>query len=322
MNMLSVFKTSGRWSQLMNKLLMISLWCSVGIFFAIALLILTGGLNWESVRIAFMVSGMGVLLLFFTIFTKRSFEQNHTPKTLTDYYEAALEVEETKGMEAAQEVYENICHLFKTNLGPAYLSLANICLEKNEVKKATEYIQKAAEENWIWYHSGLELLVEYYKRNEEKEKLEQLTKQLEQVKKLEEEASHEIYFISDSDVLIPHDQPLEVFTPIFRVLNQHLKLEELFIVEKKLQTIPDRKVYVFALVVEQKDEAKKVEEKIYHDCYEFLAKPLGKYIFFEYTVSFLFLSRQDEQDDALIQKIEQMEGTRVSQQDLEPLLSE
>lgn len=322
MNMLSVFKTSSRWSQLINKLLMISLWCSVGIFFAIAILILVGGLNWESVRIAFMVSGIGVLLLFFTIFTKRSFEQHHMPKTLTDYYEAALEVEETKGIEAAQEVYETICRSFNTNLGPAYLSLANICLEKNEVRKATEYIQKAAEENWIWYHSGLELLVEYYKKNEEQEKLEHLTKQLEQVKKLEEEACREIYFLNDSDTLIPHDQPLEVFTPIFRVLDQYLKLEELFILEKKLQTIPDRKVYVFALIVDQKDEAKKVEKKIYHDCYEFLAKPLGKYIFFEYTVSFLFLSRQEKQDDALIQRIKQMEGTRVSQRELEPLLSE
>lgn len=323
MNILSIFKVSNRWNQMINKLLMTSLWSSVCIFFAIALVILMGGWNWESVRIALMISGIGVVLLVFTIFTKRSFDQQHqSPKTLHDYYESALELEETKGIEASQEIYETICNSFDTHLGPAYLSLASIYLKKKEEEKAIEYIHKAAKENWIWYHSGLELLAEYYKENQLQEKLEKLLKQLNRVKELEEKASQEIYYFSDSDSLKPNDQPLYVFASIIRVLLDYLKLKELFIVRKALQTIPDRKVYVFALVVDQKDQAHKYEEKIYHDCYEFLAKPLGKYLFFEYTVSFIFLSRQDLQDQRFLQKIEKIEGARVSQHELDSLFSD
>mgnify|MGYP001305257468 CR=1 FL=1 len=322
MNILSMFKTSNRWSHLINKLLMVSLWCSVIVFFAIAILVFIGGWNLESVRIALIISGIGVGLLVFTLMMKRSVDQSLSPKTITDYYDSALEIEETKGIEASREIYETICKTFDTNLGPAYLALASIHLEKNEEEKATQYIHKAAKENWIWYHSGLELLAEYYKKNRLDEKLAALSEQMDRVKELEERASEEIYYFSESDSLQAHDQSLSFFSPIIRILSGYLQFNELFIVEKKLNTIPDRKVYVFALVVDQKDEVKKYEEKIYRSCYEVLVKPLGRYMFFEYTISFLFLSREDSRDRAFIQKLKNIEGARVNQKEMDHLIRE
>lgn len=320
MNLLSILKTSHRWSQMINKLLMVSLWCSVMIFFAIAIFILIGGWNWDSVRIALVVSGIGGMLIVFAMIMKRSFEQAQSPKTISDYYEFALELEETKGIEASKEVYETICNTFDTNLGPAYLALASIHLERKEEEKAKEYIHKAAKENWIWYHSGLELLAEYYKKHELNDQLQVLSEQMERVKELEERASQEIYYFSESDSLHAHNQSLSYFSPILRILSDYVQFEELFIVEKKLATIPDRKVYVFALVVEDKEEAKKSEEKIYRSCYDALAKPLGKYIFFEYTVSFLFLSGENEQERGFIQKLEKIKGARVNQEEIHHLI--
>src|SRR5690606_38936589 len=181
------------------------LWSSVIIFFTIAILILFGGWNWESIRIALIVSGIAGILLVFTLIMKRSFDQNKTPRTITEYYESALELEETKGLKASKEVYETICKTFDTNLGPAYLSLASIALEEQEEELATQYIKKAAKENWIWYHSGLELLAEYYKKNQMEDQLALLSEQMERVKELEERASQEIYYFSESDTLLPHD---------------------------------------------------------------------------------------------------------------------
>lgn len=322
MNILSIFKVSHRWNQMINRLLMISLWCAVILFFAIAVGILMGSWSGESIRMALIISGIGVVLLIFTIFTKRSFDQQQAPKTLQDYYECALDLEEAKGLEACKEIYETICNSFDTHVGPAYLTLASIYLEKNEEERAIEYIHKAARDDWIWYHSGLELLAEYYKKNQLLDQLEKLTKQLERIKELEEEASQEIYYMSESDSFLPNDRPLYTFASIIRVLLSYLKLNELFIVQKTLTTIPDRKVYVFALVVDQKDEAQQYEEQIYRDCYEFLAKPLGKYIFFEYTVSFIFLSRRDLRDRRFLQKIENIKGARVNQYELDALFSD
>lgn len=322
MDILSILKTSNRWSHMINKLLMVSLWCSVMIFFTIALFMLIGGWNWDSIRIALIISGIGGMLLIFTVMMKRSFDQSRWPKTIFDYYESALELEETQGIEASKEVYETILRTFDTNLGPAYLSLASYYLEKKDEEKATEFIHKAAKENWIWYHSGLELLAEYYKKHQLNDKLEILSEQMDRVKTLEEEASQEIYYFSESDSLQVHDQSLSFFSPIIRILSAYLEFEELFIVEKKLTTIPDRKVYVFALVVDRKDDVKKYEENIYRSCYDILAKPLGKYIYFEYTVSFLFLSRENERDREFIQKLEEIEGARVSQNELNKLIRE
>lgn len=321
MNIFSMMKMSNRWSQFMNKLLMISLWGSVMLFFIIALTILMGEWNLESVRLASIIGGIGVLLLVFTFLMKRSFSQHQSPKTLHDYYEVALELEETKGIHACQEIYETMCKEFDSNLGPAYLSLAHIHLQKNNEEQAIEYIHQAAKENWIWYPSGLEILANFYEKHQLDEKLDRLKKEINRIKELEEKASKEIYYFSDSDLFRPNDQPLYVFASVIQVLLQYLRLRRLFIVEKILTTIPNRKVYVFALVVDEKKEAKKHEEKIYHHCYDILAKPLGKYIFFEYTVSFIFLSEQDSRDQKLIRKMEEIEGAEVGQIELDALFN-
>lgn len=313
MNFFSVFKESRRFSQLINQVLIICLWSSVIIFFGIAIYLMMEGWNWENLRMSLVYGGIAVILLFFTLLLQRSIHLMQKPSTVKEYYELALWTEETQGMKASKKIYEEMIQKFDHLLGPAYLSLAAIYLKQQDEDKAEQMIEQAAKENWVWYLPGLEMLSEYY-QGHSSPKLESLTKKIERVKALEEKASEEIYYFSESDAFEPHDQSVQAFWPVIRILRSYLSIRDLYIVKKKLTTIPDRKVYVFAVTLDRMDEeqVKQCEEKIYQDCYEILAQPLGKYLFFAYTISFIFLNERKGRDRKLIQKLAQVSGSQVN----------
>lgn len=318
MNFFSVFKGSHRLSQLINQVLMICLWSSVVLFLAIAVFLMMEGWNWENLRMSLVYCGIAVILLFFTLLLQRSINMTQKPNTVKEYYELALWTEESQGIRASQKIYEEMIQKFDRLLGPAYLSLASIYLKQQDEEKAEQMIEQAAREDWVWYLPGLEMLFDYY-CDHQSPLQEKLSKKIDRVKKLEEQASEEIYYFSESDSFEPNDQSVEAFFPVIRILQSYLPIQELYIVKKKLTTIPDRKVYVFAVTLDPKntEQVKQCEEKIYQDCYEILAQPLGKYLFFAYTISFIFLNKKKVQDHKLLQKLAQVSGSQVNLAELQ-----
>lgn len=303
MDLFTIFKGTHRWGQMIQRLLMISLWGSVIIFITIAIMILMEGFNGENIRNASMIGGVAMILAMFTFFLQKSLDVSQQPKTLHAYYELALLMEETQGLVASKDVYQEMINKYDEHLGPAYLSMAAIELEQTYPEKAITYIEQAAKENWVWYLPGLEMLADHYQQQHQAEKYEEIIQAIKRVKELEERASQEIYYFSEHDRFQSVDQSMQIFSPVVRILQSYLRLDELFIVKKRIESIPDRQVYAFAIVVDRKEEIHALEEKIYQDCYDKLAQPLGKYIFFDYTLSFIFLSKEDKNDRRLFNKL-------------------
>lgn len=310
MNLFSLMKGSAGRGQMMQRLLIMSLWGSVLIFFGIAFILLFQGWDASNVRMALMISGLALVLLLFTRYLQKSLDVHGKPKTLEAYYELALLQEETEDLSACQHTYETMIDQFDQHLGPAYLSLAALYLKQADDEKAMFLVEHAAKEDWVWYLPGLEMLADYYKETDTTKQAE-MKKAISRVKELEAKASQEIYYFSEQDVFQAIDQPVANFEPVIRILQAHLDIQKLYLVKKKIETIPNRNVYTFAIVVNDIEQAKAYEEKIYQDCYEQVAKPLGKYSYFTHTLAFIMLDANSAQDQKLLDKISVITDAQV-----------
>ncbi len=187
--------------------------------------------------------------------------ENSKELDLRSKFEKAMLTRNLVGYEPAAALLEEIIAEYPDErIAPAYLTLGNIYLHKEETAQMGEsFVRKAVEIDWELKEEAWEALCKYYYYTGQMEAFEETRAQLEAwpniIKQFEEESGA----LSLDDHYVPHDQAPEEVAAIVDDLNRHSEIVEAYLVRKIIELMPERKVYSLALTVQVPEDIDQVE---------------------------------------------------------------
>ncbi|RHW40371.1 hypothetical protein D1B31_12545 [Neobacillus notoginsengisoli] len=190
--------------------------------------------------------------------------ENRKELDLQGKFDKAVLVRQLVGNEPAAALLEEIIAQYpEEGIAPAYLSLGNIYLHKEETaQKGEVFIKKSVDIDWELKEEALESLCEYYYYTGQMEAFEEARAQLEAWPNIIEQFDEEFAALSFDDHYVPHNQTPEEVAAIVDELSRHNEISEAYLVRRVIELIPERKVYALALTVQIPED---VEQEEYTD---------------------------------------------------------
>lgn len=187
--------------------------------------------------------------------------ENRKELDLRSKFEKAILTRNLVGFEPAAALLEEIIAEYPDErIAPAYLTLGNIYLHKEETaQKGEDFVRKAAEIDWELKEEVLESLCKYYYYTGQMEAFEETRAQLEAWPNTIKQFEEEFETLSLDDHYVPHYQAPEEVAAIVDELSRHNEVVEAYLVRKVVELIPERKVYALALTVQVPEDIDQVE---------------------------------------------------------------
>ncbi|WP_066315826.1 M48 family metallopeptidase [Bacillus sp. FJAT-29814] len=187
--------------------------------------------------------------------------ENSKELDLRSKFEKAMLTRNLVGYEPATVLLEEIISEYPDErIAPAYLTLGNIYLYKEETaQKGENFIRKAVEIDWELKEEALDTLGKYYYYTGQMEAFEETRAQLEAWPNILKQFEEESAALSLDDHYVPHDKAPEEVAAIADELSRHSEIVEAYLVRKVIELIPERKVYSLALTVQVPEDIDQVE---------------------------------------------------------------
>ncbi|TLS35804.1 M48 family metallopeptidase [Pseudalkalibacillus caeni] len=197
--------------------------------------------------------------------------------TVDEKIEKANITRNLEELEKAMPLYEELLPEKEANENPVFLYAIGTAYLELENSKGVEYLRKCISMDWELKLDSLEAVGDFYYKHNLEEDLESIVQEREEWIAVLEASAEESEIVTEEDEFEGCNIDQKVVLELVEGLKEISQIEEAFLVQKKLSTIPDKPCHILGFKLEPNDSVKpeKYWQEIFEECDEKLAVPFN-----------------------------------------------